>query len=261
MKRLFLLLAAFAILTSGTNAHAQLNNLFANPGTQSPASPNDASADVAQLLKSSGLKFEMESEGTYLVTSEAEGVSLPVYVYQNKAGSILWVKVNLDELKGNPADHADKLLSLMELSGTFSGAFYSYNSQTRFLEIYNAIPVNEVTVAGLKSRIESMTLQVIRQRDAWYASEWTNPRHVGSWSASLSGNVTMTIDLRADGSFQLTNQADSQVTSIHGNYQIQSGQLQMRDNDGNQITGEIVFVDGNHFDLSVNSQKLSFERG
>jgi len=266
MKRFYLMAIMLVALAMPAvmpqNANAQLNNVFGNNASSTPSQPgSDSSApDLSKLLTEAKANFQLEGEGTYLVTSEMDGVKLPVYVYMNQAKTLIWVKVNLMKLSNDATQHTDKLLQLLELSGTFGEAFYSYNSSSTYLELYSVFRPESINAKDLASRIQTMTTQVLKQREAWYADEWTVARHVGSWSAGMGENASMTIDLRVDGSFSLVNNANGQSTSIKGSYQIEQGKLTMKDTDGNQIAGEINFVDGNHFSLNVNNQNLSFER-
>ena len=169
------------------------------------------------------------------------------------------MRVDLADLPENSSQHMDKVLKLLELSGTYGDAFYSYNSDNRMLQLYTMIELENLTEKLLNKKIEMVSSQTVDQLDAWLTTRWTTERHVGLWT-SESGNSKMTIDLQGDGSFALTNQVDDNVTRITGFYKIEGGELKMRDTDDNVISGEIEFLDGNHFDFNVNDKKLSFER-
>ena len=92
MKRFFLMMAMLVSLATTNAANAQLNNVFANPGTQTQQQQQPGqtgSTDLNQVLQATGLTYQNEGESAYLVTSEHEGVKLPVYVYLNKAKSLV----------------------------------------------------------------------------------------------------------------------------------------------------------------------------
>ena len=262
MKSLYLtaamMIALVASIAMPNTSHAQLNNIFSN-STESSSAKLDHS-DLAKMLTESGLKFEKETETLFLVTAKHNDVKLPVYVYFSKDKSVVWIKINLSKLSGGTTQHTDKLLKLLELNGSYGEAFYSYNSNSTYLELYSMFRANSLDAGKLKQRIQAMAAQTLNQIDSWNADEWTTARHVGSWSAAVDANATMTIELRTDGSFALKNESAGQITAINGKYTISNGQLKMEDTQGNQIAGAIVFTDGNHFSLSVNNQDLKFER-
>ncbi|MGI9515977.1 MAG: hypothetical protein ACR2NP_02930 [Pirellulaceae bacterium] len=267
MQRFFLFAAlAAAMISPGiVNAQGNLNSFFKNgsaPQTQQQQqqAPQDGRIDIQRILSSKGFTIvEVRDDGSVEISVERDDITYPALVGMTQSGNKMWIDIGLSTVPGTAGDHAEKILELLELSGSFGSQFFSYSKENRLIHLIDAMDARLITDDAVAEMVNNAILVAAETVSNWDTSSWTNARHVGSWSAPM-GQGTMVISLRADGSFEMINRAGSEVMTITGNYQLDRGTLQMQDAQGNEINGALQFVDGNHFNLVVNNQNLSVER-
>lgn len=249
-----------AVALAPHTAFGQLDDVFGgNSGQLQPMPPaNGASSiDLSVLLRDGGFNLvDTPSADFCKIEVENEDYTFPVFVYTSDNKRLIWIKIGLDDVPLDAGDHVDKLLSLMAFSGSYGPNFYSFDPETRLISLYSSMWVENISKKKLTETINIMVFQATEQAPSWDTSLWTAARHVGSWAATMDDGGEITINLRPDGSFDLVNGA----TSITGNYTVADGTLDMTDTDNNNVSGAIVFLDGNHFNFTIGGQKLNFER-
>lgn len=268
MRRFFLLVVMTAAIFSPAIANAQqggFNSFFkkqsAQPQQPQPQTPHGGNIDIRQMLSGKGFSIvNVLDNGTVEISVEHNGITYPALVGMTQSGEKMWIDIGLASVPGSAGDHTDKILELLELSGSFGSQFFSYSKDNRLLHLIDAIDARLISADAVEEMVNNAILVAGETVANWDTSTWTNARHIGSWSAPL-GDGTMVINLRADGSFEMVNRSGGEVITISGNYELDRGTLRMQDGQGNEISGALQFVDGNHFKLDVNNQNLSFERG
>jgi hypothetical protein len=261
MKRYFLLAAiCLATLTANAaNAQTGLGEVFGQK-TQTEET-TDSPVNLGETFTDAGFELDKSKPDSVAFFVKKSGINYPVVAYLTESKTFVWIQINLNKLPENSATHATHISTLMTYNGIYGPYFYSVGEKSGMIALLSAMRIDSINAENVKDQVEGMIVQLDAQIEDWDTSKWTVKRHIGSWSTSLGDDSTMVINLRSDGTFDLTNRADSQVTSISGNYILDNGMLKMKDDQGNEIMGNIQFVDGNHFKLEVNDQSLEFERG
>lgn len=269
MKRFFTIAAiCFATSTANyANAQTGLGDVF---GSGTPAadkvipekteSETETGIHIGEVCTEAGYMVKNSKSDFVEMTVKESGISYPVVVYKSESKEILWFQINLVKLPENMGEHAEKIKMLLNKNGSFGPCFYGV-ADNGMIQMLGTMRMPSVTPETVESQVEMMIAQLDEQIKLWDTSKWTVARHVGSWSSKLDAESAMVINLRGNGTFDLTNTSGSKTTSITGNYLIEAGSLKMKDSQGNEIAGNIVFIDGNHFDLDVNDKSLRFERG
>lgn len=262
MRKSLLVLAAVVALTVPQLAFAQggFGQLFEKSAPPVPSQPANQESDVARLLREGGFTIkEAYDDGSVFLEIERGGLTFPVAVGMTGNRKSMWVDIALHKVPGNASGHMDKILNLLELSGSRGTAFFSYRKQYRMIHLIDAIDARLINVANVKKMVDGTLDIALQTEESWNTENWTQARHIGSWSAPLNDG-SLEIALLADGSFSLNNRGNGSTVTIQGTYQLEGSSLSMDDGQGTKIVAQLRFVDGNHFELTLNGENLRFER-
>ena len=263
MKRNFLTLTVcfvLGILAASqleANDNDNLTSAFGQPANSDKVSP--VGSQLKQYVESLGVSYESsEDQIAYSFTYSHEGIEIPTNMHTTEAGSV-WAGFNLASIpaEANPADYAQHLLNLLQMSGENGDYFFSYNPDHRMIKIYGCLQTSNASIdqERLAVYIKGMAIAAIKTEKYWNPAAWNQqlPQHVGTWHADSNG---MQLTLSGSGGFEL--KVNGQVMS--GQYQIDGDDLSMKDTKGESIQGKIRLDNGNQFTLIVNGQQIVFVR-
>lgn len=222
-----------------------------------PAGPKRLSpADLKTVLSQLGYETKPIDERIVEITVKRDTWTMPVTIEMTKSGKKLWFSIRLTTLKGDMSQHANRILKLMSLGGSFGPEFFSVFEKSHRVVLFSCRENENLTNAEIKGILEHMSLVAVETAPVWDPAKAAPPaKHVGTWQFN-NGNLTISVNLDANGGFRLQN---SSGVDQSGTYSIENGKLVLTSG-SERLELPLQWTDSNHMSLTLNGQAIPFTR-
>lgn len=248
--------------------------------TESPVpQKNVDEGSLEKMLQQTGYSVKQIKDAGLLIQIKAGKWTIPTLVSLSKDGSQVWMAMVLKTLTNVSDLDADRLIGLMEANRKYGPAFFTFNRETKRIELRRAVRNLELDAKVLKLQIDILALVAGETATLWSfdssagkapsgnsgnstPSKPAVSREVGRWVSQLSGGQGFALRLDADGSFALVHRkADGSTETSRGTYTLSENKLTLKGSDQPALEGTVTFSSNDAFNFVIgNGNGLRFER-
>lgn len=244
------------------------------PPPTTPASPGSTgSADLAaitQILEQAGYEVQTRNESGLSIRVAVGERKLPLAVSFSGDYSQLWLAMILNTVSDVSELSAEQLIGLMDANRKFGPAFFTFDRESKRIELRRAVPNSGLDAEALKQQIDVLTSAAKETASLWARgvsaeqspSRPADAREIGRWVAELADGQGFALRFESDGSFVLVHRrADGGTEESKGNYTLSGNTLRLEGTDQPALQGTVTFAGNDTFTFVIGSGSgLRFER-
>jgi hypothetical protein len=235
-------------------------------------------------LRDSGLEPQREGEQAVLVSLQHSRWTFPIRLELVDQAQKVLVQLSLEPSDKKPLS-ADRLTGLLAANSQIRPACFTFNATRKRLELVVPLTNDNLSARALREELRNLAGLAEKTAPVWDsatsgangASPGNTPPAssvaaapatsanslVGKWSASRSATESFTLQLKADGSFELVHLQAGRSTRSAGRFEFTGRQLTLAGSDKVKIVGEVGNVAAKSFDFTPNNAaaaKLAFQK-
>lgn len=265
----------------------------AKPGVPAEKQAKIATAsELYERLRDSGLEPQKESDEAVTFSLQHSRWTFPLRLELVEETQKILVSLGLESPDKKPLP-ADRLLGLLAANAQIRPASFSFSVQRKRLELVVPLVNDNLSMRSLREELRNLATLAEKTAPAWEvttaapekSAATTNPPNnppsqqsapksapaqatpsnslIGKWSANRPNAEAFTLQLNADGSFELAHTKNGRATRSTGKYDLTGRQLTLNGNDKVKIIAEIANLAARSFEFLPGGSaaaKLTFQR-
>jgi uncharacterized protein (TIGR03066 family) len=255
-------------------------------------------ADVSQLfdrLRDSGLEPQKDGEDAVNITLQHSKWNFPIRLELIDQAQKVLVQLGLESADKKPLP-ADRLMGLLAANSQIRPACFTFSITRKRLELAVQLTNDTLNVRALREELRNLATLAEKTAPAWEVTSSSgsastdnsasapaqgsqaaapnksapnasaaNPASflVGKWSANRANAENFTLQLGADGAFELSHTKSGRTTRSKGRYELSGRQLTLTASDKVKIVAEISNITARSFDFTPGgtaAAKLTFQK-
>lgn len=269
---------AAALTAAGTSVHADdlfstngLGSVFATPDEQPAAEPKVLEpSELGGFLRAAGYQVKDAGDNIFTMDYKRDDWTFPMAFTISPNGENFWIVMFLRSNQDKTTLSMDRLLGLMAANNTYGPAHFTYNPETKQLNLNRPLSNRGLTIQELQEKLNQVVAVAIETSDLWAGNTNTqqtrangqddpNSNIVGKWLAVQTDLAVIGLRFNADGTFLLIHEQKGSKTQYEGRYSFAGNVLRLASNDGNRLEGPFSWSADGGFQFQPNTAKSPLE--